>query len=503
MRGSSDIVFRFPAWKAFLALLASVFFALPAFSLDADGAYALSLSRCEELNSQLESLLKDMDNPTPAAGYPRRLLSLSRNAQVTVGGELRVNYATTFGNSAGANPSGDPVVPALSGRTRLADLTVSAARLNLSVQAGRRWRAYFSLNLQGYNGLSPTADTVNLTNVYARREKDGWLGQAYVELIKSGHSGLGFKIGLQELPFGLRTERQGLFARSFLDAGDLAASHLLEPFNREGGLRLPHASRFLDPAAAALLTYEMRDIVRFEAGLFQEIGGSWHGGERRQVPDNPYWLGSWQAGASFLPLEGWELSVFFRNRHDRNRGIRYWTDSPFRWDFRHNLASGGVDPVWNGGQWRDAGTGPAFGSRRNEQALSVGLAAEIPGTPLAVRLEYAHGWNQGFNQFIHSDEVNLGLSYRLTPFLTLFGQAEWLRQKDRSWMTPYGRDIRRNRLNRFLLGAEYEFSRGLTLEAGWQYEYWRLNSELGGPGGRREQLLNRASVFYLGSRFRF
>jgi hypothetical protein len=330
------------------------------------------------------------------------------------------------------------------------------------------------------------------------------IGQAYVELLKAGHSGFGFKLGLLKPAFGLRN-KPDLFGQAFLDAPDLAAMQLMEPANRTGGLRLPHAARFLDPVAALMLGYELRDIIVFEGGIFQERESYF----RRRLAggqSNSPLPRSWQIGASILPLERWELSAMFRNRHSRSRGLLDWVDSPFRPDFRANLVSGEMDPTWDAvrDQWSDSGAGPKFGSRKDEQALAIGLSAEIPGIEILTQLEYAHGWNQGFNRHINSDGVNLGLSKRLSPFLTLFGQAEWLHVKDRSFLNGTGnRDVRNHRLYRFLLGVEQYLAAGLTLEAGWQYEWWRLDSSQGGQSGERERLTNTANLFYFGSRFVF
>ncbi len=275
-------------------------------------------------------------------------------------------------------------------------------------------------------------------------------------------------------------------------------------------MRLPHASRFLDPVVAAMLYYEMRDIVRFDAAIFQERRAEevadGRGGDARSDEVAPR---SWQIGASVQPLEGWELTAHFRNRHSRSRGIGYWANSPGRWDFRENRAVAGRDPKWDpaagggDGQWVDGGPGPGFGSTSNEQAVVVGVAAEIPGTKLAASVEYAHGWNQGFNKYVDSDSVNLGLAYELTPRLTLYAQGEWLHVKDRSWMAEVGagawkRDTRNHHLYRAMLGVEYELAQYLTLEAGWQYEYWRTRASALG-----EKSLVTANMLYFGTRFVF
>lgn len=195
----------------------------------------------------------------------------------------------------------------------------------------------------------------------------------------------------------------------------------------------------------------------------------------------------------------------FRNRHSRTRGVQYWANDPYRTDFKANLASGDRDPMWNGTQWANSGDGPNFGSVKNEQAFVVGVAVDLFDR-LSTRVEYAHGWNQGFNSHIKSDGVNLGLSYRLMPSLTLHGQGEWLHVRDESWLVADGsggfmRDCRNNHLYRVMFGMEYEVMRGVVVEAGWQYEYWRFKSAAAVGDGYARSL--NANTLYMGTRFEF
>ncbi len=504
---------------AFYLLAALVLAAAPARGGEEEDL-ARVLRRYEMVNSELQRTLQEIDCPTPVGDYPDRLLSIRKNASVTVGGEMRTDYIGSRGNFVDPSPPppGIAAPPGAPAKSSVGDLKLTTTKIAVDARIHNRWRARIEMNLNGYEGVNRPRWTRNPntpgnppTAEYPAREWRDYLGEAYLEMLKNGHSGFGFKIGAFKPSFGLQT-RPDLIGRSYLDAPDLLESHLMDPLAYANGVRLPHASRFLEPVFAATASYEMRDIVRFEAGIFQDR----YDFPRRAGPDSDRTVRSdsppprsWQLGFSILPLEGWELSATFRNRYSRSRGIRYWADSPYRWDFRSNSASGGGDPSWDPiqAQWVDGGAGPGFGSRRNAQDFIVGLAVEIPNTKLAVQLEYAHGWNQGFNEYLHSDDVNLGLSYRLTPFLTLFGQGEYLRVKDRSWMAETGggwaRDSRTNRLYRVLLGAEYEVFRGLTLEAGWQYEYWGIDSTLGGAGGTRDERSSQANMYYVGTRFVF
>lgn len=485
-------------------------------------AYRETLKRHEMVNAELEAAIREAENPPPLPVYSERILSPRKNAVVSVGGEFRAAYLAWRSNPISFEADDPFVADTPPGDAKMAGLALADAVLSVDFKVTDRWRARFDVNLNGYQSIhrirrrsNPNAPGTATTAVYPADDyydRYGFIRAAYVELLKAGHSGFGFKIGRFELPFGLEA-KPDLIGRSFMDAPDLAGSYLMAPLSWDQSPRLPHASKLLDPAWAAMLGYEMRDIVRFEAAVFQDIDGRrtrrLDGGGHAEYRSESGPPRSFQLGVSLLPLEDWELSARFRNRYSRTRGIRSWADSPYRSDFRGNLAAGAADPKWDAalGQWSDAGTGPSFGSVRNEQAFIAGLAVEIPDTKLAVQLEYAHGWNQGFNEHIRSDGVNLGLSYRLIPRLTLHGQVEWLYVKDKSWLVegPAGweRDTRSNRLYRVLLGAEYELARGLTLEAGWQYEYWDFESYKGGSGLTRAERTLTANMLYAGTRLLF
>ena len=493
----------------------------PAVSGGEEDVYSELRRRSEIVNSEVHRLLQAMDGPPVVPEYPERLLSLRKNASVTIGGEMRATYVGHRGGYTEPDPGDHLLGYRRRTRVKTGSLGISSANIDMDIRAGDRWRAYIDINLHGYHGINRIARVTNpnspgaaAVTEYDRERPIDMIDAAYLELLKSGHSGFGFRAGVMNLPFGLgRRNRPNLIGKSFMDAPDLTGSYLMNPDSWDNAVRLPHASRFIDPVVAALVSYEMRDIIRFEAAVFQDSEGRRQysrndGSHRRRRTDSPV-PRSWQVGFGILPLEGWELSAHFRNRYSESRGVHYWADSPYRWDFRNNMASGGSDPVWNAGlgQWTDGGAGPRFGSRSNEQSSIVGLAVEIPDTNWAIQAEYAHGWNQGFNKYLNSDGVNLGLSYRLTPFLTLHAQGEWLHLKDRSWMAAtaggWERDTRNNHLYRAAFGAEYELLRGLTVEAGWQYEYWRLTSAMGGAGGVGDRRINTANTVYMGTRFIF
>lgn len=484
---------------------------------DAD-VYSQLMRRYETLNDELLKAINDYEGNEPLPDIPERVLSIRKNAVVTVGGEVRLTHSVS--KAEWSDPGFDSTLPNNGkSESHRGILGLSAAKLLIDARLHERWRAYFDASMTGDSGRHSRKKFENVNtpgstvaNPYAERDTHQTIQQAYIEFMKDGHSGFGFLAGLMKLPFGL-WDRPNLFAQSYMDAPDLNASYLMGSMGWSNAQLLPHASRFIDPAVAVMINYEMRDIIRFDAAIFRENDSGLHSyvknGTYREEADSGL-PRSWQVGMSIQPLEGWELTAHFRNRHSQSRGISKWADTPTRWDFRQNLASGGNDPRWDASlaQWSDTGTGESFGSTANEQAVIVGLAAEIPNTNLAVRAEYAYGWNQGFNEHISSESVNVGLSYRMLPRLTLHAQGEWLHVRDRSWLVAdgggnWGRDRRDSNLYRVMLGAEYEFSKGLTVEAGWQYEYWKIRSALGGDGGGPERRVNKAHMFYMGTRFIF
>ncbi len=517
MRGWVDIFGDRLTLRRLMLAVVCLCLCLPAAAVRAgdEDAYAAALRQSEYLAAEIDAALRELDarrydydaEYQPPLSYTA--LSINKNATVTVGGEVRVNYTHSSSNLPSAPFGKDPLTRGHRGNSKIGDLSLTSTHLYFDVAFGQRWRAYFDFNLQGQNQRRHTRYRYrNLSGKgYERIKMNDNLEEAYLEMLKAGHSGLGIKVGQFHLPFGLKA-KPDLFMQSYLQSADLSGSYLLGNNGYDGMMQLPHASACLDPVMAAMLSYELRDIIRFEAALFQDadqdsdLRNTWDG--RRLKSEQPR---SFQVGAGIYPLEDWELSFAFRNRHSRNRGVKAWTNSPYRGDFAGGLASGSRDPRWNGTQWDDSGTGPSFGARRNEQSITAGLAVEIPHTGLSVYGEYAYGWNQGFNKHIRSDDVNLGMAYRVTPRLTLHLQGEWLHVRDGSWLTAltgggYERDVRNNRLYRFLLGGEYELLSGLTLEAGWQFEYWRYHSSTGNDGDSVTRNW-RASTFYMGTRFIF
>lgn len=414
-----------------------------------EDVYTQMLRRYDEMNAELEHAINEIERGVETQPYVKRVLSMNRNATVTIGGELRTAYA--FSEGGGADPLFTPSPAPQKYDSKTGALNLSTARISVDARAGGRWRAYLDINLNGRSGTHTVGD-----------EEPYHINQAYIELMKGGHSGFGAIVGMVKLPFGL-WRRPNLYVKSFLDAPDLNESYLMHPTNWRDEISLPHASRFQDPSLTAMAYYEMRDIIRFDAAVFQE------GREGRDVTftrngvtklrtEEPPPL-SWQAGASLQPLDGWELTAHFRNRHSRARDET-----------------------------------PSFGAVKNEQALVVGLAAEIPNTKLSVSAEYALGWNQGFNEHIESESLNLAFAYKLTPKLTLHAQGEWLHVTDGSRIA----DTRDNRLCRAMFGAEYELMRHMTLEAGWQYEYWNAKSY-----ALNDSRVNTVNTLYVGTRFLF
>ena len=502
-----------------LLLAALLLIAGVARSGEEEDLYSQLMRRYDRVNDELLKAINEYDGLEPLPELPERVLSLRKNAVVTIGGEMRLDYEVT--KASWKDPGFEPGLDGKGAtKSRMALFGLSAAKLLVDARLQERWRLFFDLDFSGDSGRHRREKVENPnrpgsfdpSRPYRREVERQPIQQAYIEFMKDRHSGPGFLVGWMKLPFGL-WDKPNLFAQSYLDGPNLRGSYLMGSDGWSDAQVLPHASRFMDPAMAFLLNYEFRDIIRLDAALFQEQENqdfSYDRNGHRERRSDSHFPRSWQVGLSLQPLEGWELTAHFRNRYSRSRGIAAWANTPSRWDFRRNLASGTTNPKWSNalGQWTDDGDGPEFGATTDEQAFIVGLAVEIPNTDLAVRVEYAHGWNQGFNKHINSDDVNVGLSYRLTPRLTLHAQGEWLDLSDRSWMAEDGaggwrRDKRKHDLYRGMLGAEFEFAKGAIFEAGWQYEYWKIRSARGGVDGSSEKRVNRANTFYLGTRFIF
>lgn len=502
--------------RVLLPLVAITLLAGVARSGEEPNWYERIMSRYKVINDEVEQTLAHCEGNSPLSELPERVFALGNNATVSIRGEIRSGYvaSTAKGKSPGFDSSS---LEAANHNSKTRGFDITAAKLLIDAVAWERWRMFFDIDMTGYGGrhrsaslknpnTASTADTA-LQHHYHKDFDSRFVQQAYLEFMKKDASGFGFLGGLMKLPFGL-WNRPNTFFQSYLHAPNMNSSYLMGSEGWNNAVLMPHTSRFVEPSLALMANYEFCDFIRFDAAVFQEDGmeqiySIW-GDVREQRSDSSF-PRSWQLGMSILPREGWELTAHFRNRHSSSHGISRWANTPTRWDFRHNLAT--VDePKWDdtNRQWSDSGAGPGFGATENEQSIIVGVAAEVPGSNLTVRAEYAHGWNQGFNKHIASDDVNLGLEYKATPRMTLHAQGEWLHVRDRSWIAGNGqRDRRDNHLYRFMLGAEYEVVTGLKLEAGWQYEYCKQRSQHGGIGGGAAKRTSAASSFYIGTRFLF
>ncbi|MCC8180658.1 MAG: hypothetical protein LIP23_07100, partial [Planctomycetes bacterium] len=217
----------------------------------AGDAYVDALVQSDFLASELGRNVYLMDYPQPESTVVERALSINRNATVTIGGDFRTSYIYSRANSVRPvdpnNPQDPITTPGRIGKSRLGDLSVVRARLFLDVELHQRWRARLEMDLQDQEHPHRIQRWQNDNGTYDDIDADhDILRVAYIEMMKAGHSGFGFKAGRFELPFGLSDTGADLIPESFMGAPDLTGSYLMSPDNWMHGLRMPHASKLLE-----------------------------------------------------------------------------------------------------------------------------------------------------------------------------------------------------------------------------------------------------------------
>jgi hypothetical protein len=311
------------------------------------------------------------------------------------------------------------------------------------------------------------------------------LHKVYFQWNNPCESGFSFLVGKDTVPFGIGFDE--LMLSPYIAGADFGNSWISFPYGEQGeifrawnGSMLPAmighpGTDRADPAYQARLSYDLRDILKLEATLFQDpTGRHLHRYGNSYKIDDPG-LGSYAVKVTATPFEGLEASVSFINRYNRNRFLEAWMDDSM-WRPDINAV---ISPEEN-----------AFGARKNSQAFSAGAVYTIPTTRLTLHAEYMHGWNQFFNRNIKSDNIHFGAKYGFTDRLRLYGQGEWLRMKnkdlgDRStlWQTTWA--------------VQYDLFAGLTTEAGYRHE-WLRNKNAWGWSEK-----SKANVFYLGTKYVF
>lgn len=353
----------------------------------------------------------------------------SRRARVTLSGRAWV------GVYAGRYDAGMPTTPQFAGMAP-GDLAAAWADRNQRHQTtdfrAERAELYFDAALRENASLRIGLAFDDAWS--SEPDEDDFLQDLYFEMRRLWGQPLAVRVGKMALPYGaFGVHRDDLMVGPYIaDVGHSGFSGWLnDPRYPMDTAHLPE----MDRTFAAVVEWKparLRDLLTLEAGLFQDWAARDLNTARRRTNDNMLFR-SWVARARFEPFDKMEIAASMISRYRDDAG-----------DGRHN------------------------------RAWSVGVASPVFIAPVVLFAEYQRSWRDGHIQGRDAHHLHTGAVWTLRPDLRLHAQYEWMHlNHDATAMASYGAGPERTTFRRTLLAAEYDLASGITLEAGWQREWYK------------------------------
>ncbi len=381
------------------------------------------------------------------AGAPEAIVSLNKNACVTIGGNLNTRYFyrnakidSTYRNAdptvAGDSAATEPGVYKRRAKINQSDLVIADAKLYVQIDVNDYFDAFIQMDLQSSND----SKSDNAEKYYVR-----WKNIC--------NSGFGVKVGRDALVFG---EDQGMgILGSYTKNGDGAfkdgqwSTSLATMAADYGGMMwgggsfLP-AHNYWDQGRIIQVTPYWEGLdgkFKAEVSFFQEESnwsnrmnnGSVYAGtntlsqiytDGHTYKNKNYGFGSMSARIGYMPIEGLKFSASVVNFYDKSAN--------------------------------------AFGEKKSNTAADVAISYRPAFfNRLNIWAQYMHGWNVNHWDGLDSDAISYGASFDLNESWSIFAQGDWLRSKigdskGEAW-AAYG-------------GIKYVLPYGVNLEAGWKHE---------------------------------
>lgn len=391
------------------------------------------------------------------AGSAESLLSIRKNAAVTVGGLVKTQYVYT---NAKIDMIGDIEQPGL-GMRRVADwktgdLSIGDAEVAVKIDVNDNFDAFLNIDLHS-----------DFKNDYHNAQT------YYVRWKNICNTGFGIKVGRDDLVFGedgvgeldsyVQGSGDGLGSINltdslkFLNVPDIT---VVPPHNGrdiKGVTQITPYWEGLDGKLSAELSF-MQHIYEFDTTyastttdilLPMTIYARQKDGVMKFRSRN-YGLGTMSARIRYSPIEDLKLTLSAANYHSNgNSHVGLLT-----------------------GLLGSAGLGSAFGYELDpffkKNNTLVGLAFNYRPryfNRLAVWGQWIYGNNVSFIRGMDSHALNFGLSYDFMDRLTAFVQGDWLRTKyDNAGVNLKGQAWA------VYAGLQYRLPYGAYFEAGWKHE---------------------------------
>ncbi len=392
------------------------------------------------------------------------VLSLRKNAKVTVGGLMTTKFQYTGGKIDSVyDDAGQNTLPmGKRAEVRGSDLAITDAEVHLQVDVNDHFDAFINIDLQN-----------NASDYYMAK-------QYYVRWKNICDTGFGLKVGRDALVFG--DEGFGYLASYAASGGD-GLSETPSEFQRHSGFYAPafdDDGNFTNALAAN--------------GSLIPLHNGWDVSGVTQI--TPYWegldgklkleLSLMQNIYEDTPYANWTESgaYYVRNSNDmskvRSRNYGFGTAS-FRATYEpiENLkfTASVANYRSNGSSGPDGAgslTGYELDNYMSKNNSVFGLAASYRPAcfdKLFVWAQYIHGNNVYFYRGMKSDVVNFGFAYDLTERMTFFAQGDYLRTSyDYKGGDFAGVNNQVGKAWSFYTGLQYSFDYGVSLELGWKHE---------------------------------
>lgn len=370
------------------------------------------------------------------------LTSLRKNAVVSVGGEVRVDYSYRQSKSSGSSSAA-----ASSYDVKTGDLSVRNANLRILADVHPNIQAFFKLDFS--------------SNPDRNREYEEILAEAMLVAKSVGGTGLGFFAGKGRVPYG-QDIALGMI-QSYHHAANRAESSegplfLSNPRDKTPGAALnplpsgpPMRPGQIERAVVAGASYDWDDRWRVELAVFKPNDSEYESWvvERRggRYASN---IGAaarmWWRPTEELTIEASGMAA--RSNAMGRPGLRGDVDASARGAKTAYAVSLGFD--WRRGPWR------VFG-------------------------EYQHGWDWNFTRGYDTDTWQIGAAREFADGWRVGGMVEGLHIRDRSVNAV--REKVSDDFYKLALNVRYTFSSGFFLLAEYGHEWFSRE----GGGVRRER----------------
>ncbi len=405
------------------------------------------------------------------AGAPEAIVSLNKNACVTIGGNLNTRYfyrnakIDSIANNWDVAESGSGDAAGIDNdnyirraRVNQSDLVIADAKVYVQIDVNDYFDAFIQMDLHSSN----EAKSDNAEKYYVR-----WKNVC--------NSGFGVKVGRDALVFG---EDQGMgILGSYTKNGDGAFkdaqwgtySFMNTGFEDDAGVQYAGLGRrgsfgggllplhnYWDQGRIIQVTPYWEGLdgkLKIEASFFQEEdnwSSRFNNGSDSQIyldgnkyKNRNYGFGSMSARIGYMPIEGLKFSASVVNFYDKNPSDSFWA-------------------VTNND-----------GFKKNNTAVDLAIAYRPAFfNRLNVWAQFMHGWNVNHLDDVDAWTLSYGASFDLNESWSIFAQGDYLRSRD-----TYGTNDFKDTAWAVYGGVKYVLPYGVNLEAGWKHEQitWKSN----------------------------